>query len=157
MVAALAFSGGPAQAESVVASYYGAELAGNPTASGEPFDPGAMTAAHPSLPLGTVAEVCYQGCVTVTINDRGPFVGGRGLDLSQGAADAIGLTGAGVAPVEMNVVGSGGTGATGVEPTATDAVATDAVATDAAAPVAYDANGAAYDPYTGLYYIENPV
>lgn len=144
MAAALAFSGGPAQAESVVASYYGAELAGNPTASGEPFDPSAMTAAHPSLPFGTQLEVCYQGCATVTVNDRGPFVGGRGLDLSQGAADAIGLTGAGVATIEMNVVGSGDTG--------TDEVASDTAAPVAEPAVAYDAYGYAYDPYTGAYY-----
>lgn len=142
MAAALAFSGGPAQAEPVVASYYGAELAGNPTASGEPFDPSAMTAAHPSLPFGTQLEVCYQGCATVTVNDRGPFVGGRGLDLSQGAADAIGLTGVGVATIEMNVVGSGGE---------TGEVASETAAPVAEPAVAYDANGFAYDPVTGLY------
>ena len=94
-----------AEAAPVTASYYGAELAGNPTASGEPFNPQAMTAAHPSLPLGTEVQVCYQGCETVTINDRGPFVADRGLDLSQGAADAIGLTPAGVDAVDMEVVG----------------------------------------------------
>ncbi|MBA2693556.1 MAG: hypothetical protein H0U65_13875 [Rubrobacter sp.] len=152
-MAALVFSGGPAQAESVVASFYGDELAGNPTASGEPFDPSGLTAAHPSLPFGTQAEVCYQGCVTVTINDRGPFVAGRGLDLSAGAASAIGLTG--VDTVEFNVVGSGGS--TGTTDTgATDAVATDTaapVAVDPNAPVAYDVNGEAYDPFTGLYYL----
>lgn len=106
MGAVAAFSGSQAQAEPVVSSFYGYELAGNPTASGEPFNPEAMTAAHPSLPFGTQLEVCYQGCVTVTINDRGPFVEGRGLDLSQGAAEAIGLYG--VDTVEANVVGSGG-------------------------------------------------
>lgn len=140
MVASLAFASGPAQAEPVVASFYGAELAGNPTASGEPFDPSAMTAAHPSLPFGTQLEVCYQGCVVVTVNDRGPFVAGRGLDLSQGAAQAIGLYG--VDTIDMTVVGSGGSTGTGD------------VASETAAPalVAYDANGFAYDPYTGLYY-----
>ena len=105
MAVGAVLSAGPAQAEPVVASYYGSELAGSPTASGVPFDPSATTAAHPSLPFGTQLEVCYQGCVTVTINDRGPFVEGRGLDLSQGAAETIGLYG--VDTVEMNVVGSG--------------------------------------------------
>ncbi len=141
MVATLAFAGGPAQAESVVASFYGDELAGNPTASGEPFDPSAMTAAHPSLPFGTQLEVCYQGCTTVTVNDRGPFVAGRGLDLSEGAAQAIGLTG--VDTVEMNVVGSGGE---------TGEVASETAAPVAEPAVAYDANGFAYDPATGAYY-----
>lgn len=102
----MAVAAGPAQAEPVVSSFYGYELAGSPTASGEPFDPMAMTAAHPSLPFGTQLEVCYQGCVTVTVNDRGPFVEGRGLDLSQGAAQVIGLSG--VDTVDMTVVGSGG-------------------------------------------------
>ncbi|CAN5487319.1 MAG: septal ring lytic transglycosylase RlpA family protein [Actinomycetota bacterium] len=153
-MAALAFSGGSAQAESVVASFYGEELAGNPTASGEPFDPSGLTAAHPSLPFGTQAEVCYQGCTTVTINDRGPFVEGRGLDLSAGAAQAIGLTG--VDTVEFNIVGSGGeTGSTGASGADTDTVAADTAVPDSS--VAYDANGDAYDPFTGLYYIEDPV
>lgn len=147
MVAALAFSGGPAQAEPVVASFYGAELAGNPTASGEPFDPSGLTAAHPSLPFGTQLEVCYQGCTTVTVNDRGPFVAGRGLDLSAGAAGAIGLTG--VDTVEMNVVGSGGE--TGTSEVASD-TATPVETAVADPAVAYDAYGNAYDPYTGLYY-----
>lgn len=117
MAVGAVLSAGPAQAEPVVASYYGAELAGSPTASGVPFDPSALTAAHPSLPFGTQLEVCYQGCVTVTVNDRGPFVEGRGLDLSQGAAEAIGLYG--VDTVEMNVVG----GAEATGQTATDASA----------------------------------
>ncbi len=146
MVAALAFAGGPAQAESVVASYYGDELAGNPTASGEPFDPSAMTAAHPSLPFGTQLEVCYQGCATVTVNDRGPYVGGRGLDLSQGAADVIGLTGAGVATIEMNVVGSGGgTGSSESSTAPSETASTGGYET-------VSTGGYVYDPYTGTYY-----
>lgn len=94
-----------ADAAPVTASYYGAELAGNPTASGEPFDPYGLTAAHPTLPLGTELQVCYQDCTTVTVNDRGPYVGGRGLDLSRGAADEIGLTPAGVDMIDMQVLG----------------------------------------------------
>ena len=91
-----------AQAEPVLASYYGGELAGNPTASGEPFDPNDLTAAHPYLPLGTLLTVTNNGqSVTVRVNDRGPYEPGRGLDLSLGAAQAIGLTSSGVAVVDV--------------------------------------------------------
>ena len=100
-----------AQAQTLTASYYGNELAGSPTASGAPFDPYGYTAASLTYPLGTQLQVCYQGCVNVTVNDRGPYVGGRDMDLSLGAANAIGLTAAGVAPVDVSVVGSGDTGA----------------------------------------------
>lgn len=77
-----------------VASYYGRELAGHKTASGERFNPGAMTAAHRSLPMGTHVKVWHGGrSVVVRINDRGPFVRGRVLDLSSHAAHAIGCNG----------------------------------------------------------------
>lgn len=92
------------EAEPVTSSYYGEELAGSPTASGEPFNPYSFTAAHPYLPFGTQLQVCYQGCVTVTVNDRGPFVAGRGLDLSLGAAQAIGLVPVGVGVVDVTVL-----------------------------------------------------
>jgi rare lipoprotein A len=96
-----------AQAEPVLTSYYGNELAGNPTASGEPFDPYGLTAAHPYLPFGTVLTATYEGrSVTVRVNDRGPFVPGRGLDLSLGAAQAIGLTESGPAVVEVEAGGA---------------------------------------------------
>jgi rare lipoprotein A len=92
-----------AHAEPILASYYAAELAGNPTASGEPFDPYDMTAAHPYLPFGTLLTVSNGGrSVTVRVNDRGPHVAGRGLDLSLGAAQAIGITAAGTAVVETD-------------------------------------------------------
>jgi rare lipoprotein A len=76
-----------------VASIYGGPdgLCGSRTASGERLNCAAMTAAHPSLPFGTLVEVCHNGCVTVRINDRGPFVRGRHIDLSPAAARAIGL------------------------------------------------------------------
>lgn len=91
-----------AEAEPVVASYYGAELAGNPTASGEPFAPEDLTAAHPYLPFGTLLTVSNNGrSVNVRVNDRGPFVAGRGLDLSLGSARAIGLVDSGAATVEV--------------------------------------------------------
>ena len=61
-----------------------------------------LTAAHKTLPFGTRLEVCYQGCTTVRINDRGPFIGARELDLSYGAAQAVGLVAPGVANVEVS-------------------------------------------------------
>ena len=87
-----------------MASYYGNE-SGSRTASGQRFNQNAMTAAHRSLPFGTKLRVTHGGqSVIVTINDRGPFVRGRVLDLSTGAARAIGLTGAGVGRVTAEVV-----------------------------------------------------
>src|SRR6476620_4595851 len=87
-----------------VASYYGNE-AGNKTASGQRFNQHAMTAAHRSLPFGTKLKVTHGSrSVVVTINDRGPFIRGRVLDLSTGAARAIGLTSAGVGRVTAEVV-----------------------------------------------------
>ena len=86
------------------ASYYGNE-SGSRTASGQRFNQNAMTAAHRSLPFGTKLRVTHRGqSVVVTINDRGPFIKGRVLDLSTGAARAIGLTGAGVGHVTAEVV-----------------------------------------------------
>jgi rare lipoprotein A len=92
-----------------MASYYGTE-SGSQTASGAHFVPSAMTAAHRSLPFGTKVLVTNKSngrSVVVTINDRGPFVGGRIIDLSTGAAGAIGMLGAGVAPVSLEVLGKG--------------------------------------------------
>jgi rare lipoprotein A len=87
-----------------IASFYGNE-SGSQTASGQRFNQNAMTAAHRSLPFGTRLRVTHGGrSVVVTINDRGPFVRGRVLDLSTGAARAIGLTGAGVGRVTAEVV-----------------------------------------------------
>jgi 3D (Asp-Asp-Asp) domain-containing protein len=88
-----------------MASYYGYSHAGNMTASGVPFDPTAFTAAHKTLPFGTQLRVGYGGNSTVvTVNDRGPYVDGRDVDLSQAAAEMIGLTGPGVAPVQVTVL-----------------------------------------------------
>jgi rare lipoprotein A len=87
-----------------VASFYGNE-SGSKTASGQRFNQNAMTAAHRSLPFGTKLRVTHRGqSVVVTINDRGPFIRGRVLDLSTGAARAIGLTGAGIGRVTAEVV-----------------------------------------------------
>ncbi|QHO72880.1 septal ring lytic transglycosylase RlpA family lipoprotein [Bradyrhizobium sp. CCBAU 051011] len=86
------------------ASFYGNE-SGSKTASGQRFNQNAMTAAHRSLPFGTKLRVTHRGqSVIVTINDRGPFIKGRVLDLSKGAARAIGLTGAGVGHVTAEVI-----------------------------------------------------
>ena len=87
-----------------VASFYGNE-SGSKTASGQRFNQNAMTCAHRSLPFGTKLRVTHRGqSVVVTVNDRGPFIKGRVLDLSTGAARAIGLTGAGVGKVTAEVV-----------------------------------------------------
>jgi rare lipoprotein A len=87
-----------------MASYYGNE-SGHRTASGQRFNQSAMTCAHRSLPFGTRLRVTHGGrSVVVTVNDRGPFVRGRVLDLSTGAARAIGLTAAGVGRVTAQVV-----------------------------------------------------
>jgi len=87
-----------------MASFYGNE-AGSKTASGQRFNQNAMTAAHKSLPFGTKLRVTHGGrSVVVTINDRGPFIKGRVLDLSTGAARAIGLTSRGVGRVTAEVV-----------------------------------------------------
>jgi rare lipoprotein A len=86
------------------ASFYGNE-SGSRTASGQRFNQNAMTAAHRSLPFGTKLRVTHRGqSVVVTVNDRGPFIKGRVLDLSTGAARAIGLTGAGVGHITAEVV-----------------------------------------------------
>ena len=87
-----------------MASYYGNE-SGSKTASGQRFNQNAMTCAHRSLPFGTRLRVTHGSrSVVVTVNDRGPFIRGRVLDLSTGAARAVGLTGAGVGRVIAEVV-----------------------------------------------------
>lgn len=77
-----------------MASWYGPKFAGKPTASGERFDPSGLTAAHRTLPFGSLVRVTSQStgkAVIVRINDRGPFHGNRVIDLSEAAADAIGI------------------------------------------------------------------
>jgi hypothetical protein len=78
------------------ASFYGEEFAGNPTAIGHIFNPALFTAAHRTLPLPSFLQVRYgDRCATVLVNDRGPYVDGRILDLSEGAAIYLGLPGVG--------------------------------------------------------------
>ena len=89
------------------ASFYGDELAGNPTASGESFDPAKLTAAHRTLPLGSrvrVTNLRNGESVVVRINDRGPFHGQRVIDLSKGAARKIGMLRRGTARVRLELV-----------------------------------------------------
>jgi len=89
------------------ASYYGDELRGRPTASGEAFDPAAYTAAHRTLPLGTrlrVTNLDNGRSVVVRVNDRGPFSGDRVLDVSERAAHDLGMLGRGTARVRMELI-----------------------------------------------------
>ncbi len=108
---ALAASAAALPAEEGLASWYGGKFQGRRTASGEVFDTHLFTAAHRSLPFGTLVLVTNLEngqSVTVRINDRGPFVAGRVIDLSLAAAAAIGLAGRGVVPVRLEVLGAGG-------------------------------------------------
>lgn len=89
------------------ASWYGAHLQGRRTASGEPYDPQSLTAAHPTLPLHSTVRVTNLNngrSVEVRINDRGPYTGRRVIDLSVKAAEAIGLMHRGVARVKVETL-----------------------------------------------------
>src|SRR5438477_11829231 len=91
-----------------VASWYGPGFHGNRTANGEIYDQYELTAAHPSLPLGTramVTNLTNGRAVEVRINDRGPFVDGRAIDLSYAAARTIGMIGPGTSRVRIDVLG----------------------------------------------------
>ncbi len=105
----MAFGNDRAEADTALASWYGPGFDGQLTASGEVFDANGYTAAHNTLPLGTEITVSYAGrAVDVVVNDRGPYSGGRDLDLSQGAAEYLGLTAAGVDYVDYEVAGAAG-------------------------------------------------
>lgn len=95
-----------------VASWYGEEFAGRTTANGEIFDPTLLTAAHRTLPFGTVLDITNpktQQTVRVRVNDRGPYIGNRVIDLSYAAAQQIGLIEPGIGQVDIKIVrvGSG--------------------------------------------------
>ena len=99
----------PTFAETGLASWYGTAHQGQRTASGERFDQQALTAAHPSLPMGTIARVTsveHGATVKVRINDRGPRTRGRILDLSTAAARALALRHDGVTRVRLEVFAS---------------------------------------------------
>lgn len=92
----------PVRAEAVIASWYSM---GHTTANGEPYNPDGLTCAHKTLPFGTRVRVTYRGrSVICRINDRGPFIHGRSIDLSRGTARAIGMLNAGVARVDIQVI-----------------------------------------------------
>jgi rare lipoprotein A len=102
--------GVPAAKAGGMASFYGYDFAGKLTANGERYNPMGMTAASKTLPFGTIVRVTNRNngrSVVVRINDRGPYVGGRVIDLSQGAAGVVGMLGSGVAPVDIAIVGRG--------------------------------------------------
>jgi rare lipoprotein A len=91
-----------------IASSYGREFHGRTTSNGEQFDMNAMTAAHKTLPMGVYVRVRHRRSgkeVVVRINDRGPFVGDRIIDLSEAAADRLGMLQEGVAPVKVTALG----------------------------------------------------
>jgi rare lipoprotein A len=91
-----------------IASWYGPDFHGKRTSSGETYDMNGMTAAHKTLPLGTLVRVRHlqnQRTVELRINDRGPFVGNRVIDLSYEAARQLGVVGPGTAPVEVVAIG----------------------------------------------------
>jgi rare lipoprotein A len=92
------------------ASYYSDRLKNRPTASGERYHPGKLTAAHPRLPFGTMVRVIRPKTgksVIVRINDRGPYAKDRIIDLSRKAAEALGIIRAGVARVRLEVISLG--------------------------------------------------
>jgi len=96
-----------AHARTATASWYGAHWAGRHTANGERFNPHAFTAASKTLPMGTRLLVRRGSkSVVVRINDRGPYVNGRSLDLSHAAAKRLGMVGKGVSKVQYTILGS---------------------------------------------------
>ncbi|PIE52506.1 septal ring lytic transglycosylase RlpA family lipoprotein [Candidatus Fermentibacteria bacterium] len=91
------------------ASWYGRQFHGRPTASGETYDMNDMTCAHRTLPFGTVLLVTNLDnglSATVRVNDRGPYISGRIIDLSRGAASVLGIISTGTAQVELKAVGN---------------------------------------------------
>ena len=109
-VASKASSGGGSGGQSGMASWYGGNFHGRKTANGETYNMNALTAAHKTLPFGTRVRVTNTrngDSVEVRINDRGPFIAGRVIDLSRAAAGQIGLTNTGVAPVKVTILGKG--------------------------------------------------
>jgi rare lipoprotein A (peptidoglycan hydrolase) len=109
-VAKASKGGGGSEYQSGMASWYGGNFNGRKTANGEIYNMNEMTAAHKTLPFGTLVRVTNTrngDSVDVRINDRGPFVGGRVIDLSRAAANDIGMAGSGVAPVKLTILGKG--------------------------------------------------
>jgi rare lipoprotein A len=102
--AAVSATSGTGHSFSGIASFYGNE-SGRQTASGQRFDQNAMTCAHRSLPFGTKLRITHgERSVVVTVNDRGPYVRGRVLDLSTAAARAVGITSSGIGHVTAEII-----------------------------------------------------
>jgi rare lipoprotein A len=127
--------------EEGIASWYGTEFEGHPTASGELFNPAQLTAAHPSLPFGSMLRVTNtqnNRQVTVRVNDRGPFVNTRIIDVSRAAAEALDILVTGTAPVVVELAGEA--------PIAAPPVAPPILADPWIAPVPAPANPSAPPP-----------
>ena len=138
----LVLSQGRANAEEILASWYGPGHYGLLTASGGPYDASGYTASHETLPFGTELEVGYRGkVVVVTVNDRGDFVGERKLGLSQAAAQELGLTEAGVDYVQVDYPNGGVPNADlfGVYPLHTEGTTNLQVDDQAGPPISTDA------------------
>lgn len=106
---ALPFGSAQARVQEGLASWYGDQFQGRPTASGELFDSSDLTMAHPTLPFGTrvrVTNLRNSRTVEVRVNDRGPFVGSRIADLSHAAAVMLGMMHRGIARVRIEVLAS---------------------------------------------------
>jgi len=98
----------PPRVEEGLASYYADRFQGRPTASGQPYDRAALTCAHRTARFGTrlrVTDLATGRSVVVTVNDRGPQVAGRVVDLSRAAADQLGFTARGLASVRVEPLG----------------------------------------------------
>jgi rare lipoprotein A len=101
------FAAGPGTVQKGIASYYHDSLHGNKTASGQIYNKNKMSAAHKSLPLGSkvrVTDVRTGNSIVVRVNDRGPFVKGRIIDLSRQAAKQLGMIKKGITPVKVEVL-----------------------------------------------------
>ena len=144
-ITAAVYANEPAFRQAGIASWYGNEFNGRPTASGEIFDDSLLTAAHPTLPFGTILTVTntYNNRqVTVRVNDRGPFVAARIIDVSRAAAQVLDMIHTGTAPVFIESVVNTASAppaqppviqAPATQPPATQAPATQAPATQAPA------------------------
>ncbi|MDR2110218.1 MAG: septal ring lytic transglycosylase RlpA family protein [Spirochaetaceae bacterium] len=134
-----------------IASWYGAEFAGRPTASGEVFNPAQLTAAHPSLPFGTMLRITNKHNnkqVTVRVNDRGPFVSARIIDVSRGAAEVLDMISTGTAPVLVETLG--GTVISGPPPTPSAAVPVQTAGTVPETPIPMGTVPQAFPARTGM-------
>jgi len=108
------FAAAPGQVQTGIASYYHDSLHGNKTASGQVYDKNKISAAHKRLPLGSkvrVTDTKTGRSIVVHINDRGPFIKGRIIDLSRRAAKDLGIIKRGITPVKVEVLSVPGRGA----------------------------------------------